>query len=124
MKHILNGVPGAACILIIFCLSSVYLSSCSNEPKFPVTVKLPIRLPIHWNDSSAGAGSGTGLKTKVIVVLCGAKGCLNTPLPDPTATPSGTLTMDMVFTTTDSIPANSVVHLKIYQTQDSASSSN
>jgi hypothetical protein len=121
MKHILNGVPGAACILIIFCLSIVHLSSCNNEPKIPVKVKLPIRLPIHWNDSSALGGSGTGLKTKAVVVLCGAKGCLNTPISDSTATPSGTLTMDVVFTTKDSIPANSQVHLQIYQTQDSAS---
>jgi hypothetical protein len=116
MKNILKGGLGSASILILFYLASAHVSSCTSRGP-----KLPIRFP---NDTTAGAGSKTGLQPKtIIIVKCAINNCYGAVIAGSTPVPPGTLAVDVVFTTKDSIPANSVIRLKVYESQDSAYSS-
>jgi len=115
MKNILKGGLGATLILVLIYLVSVQVSSCRSKSA------KPIRIPI---DTTAGGGSKTGLLPKtVIIARCALNNCYGEVVPNSIPVPPGALAVDMVFTLKDSIPANSVIHLLVYESQDSANSS-
>ena len=125
MKNILKGGLGSAFILVLFYFASVHISSCSNsEPKIPNAKILPSKFPISLGlDTTAGGGSGPGFTPKtIIIVKCAIRNCFGATVPDSAPAPSGSPVMEMLFTTKDSIPANSVIHLMVYQSQDSLAS--
>lgn len=119
MKNILKGGLGATLILVLFYLAVAHVSSCgnSNSPIPDATnskLKFTIRLP---NDSSVWAGSRPGSLPKVIV-NCTTRDCFGAIAPDSASVPSGTPEVEILFTTKDAIPANSVIHLMVYQGQN------
>jgi len=116
MKNILKGGLGATLILVLIYLVSVCISSCRSRSQ-----KSPIRFPF---DTTAGVGSKTGLQPRaVIIVKCALKNCYGAVIGDSTPVPPGAPAVDVVFTMKDSIPANSVIRVKVYESQDSAYSS-
>ena len=115
MKNILKGGLGGASVLALFYLASVHVSSCGNKGSNERVIIGPGKsatLPISLPNDTAFGGNGSGLIPKVIVI-CGAKGCYGTTVPDSTPVPPGTVMMEMVFKVTDSIPAHSTVRLQV-----------